>query len=150
MPERRLLNLLGEKRIIKLDDAQKESKLSNDEFKASIGALKKKAFIELKKEKIIFNANKEEISKRSPEEIFLDALPIKYDSLTPEQTYAFKNLENKKIPAGLNYNCIDHLRCEAKEKFSTFAPASLAQASRISGITPADITVLQIHLKKYC
>ena len=38
---------------------------------------------------------------------------------------------------------------EAKEKFSAFGPASLAQASRISGITPADITVLQIHLKKY-
>ena len=53
LPERRLLNLLNEKRILKLQEAQKLSKLSDDEFKASIGALKKKAMIELKNGKII-------------------------------------------------------------------------------------------------
>ena len=60
----------------------------------------------------------------------------------------FRTLENKKIPAELDYNSISHLRTEAKEKLSTFRPSTLAQASRISGITPADITVIQIHLKK--
>ncbi len=96
LPERRLLNLLNEKRILKLDEAQNQSKLSDNEFKASIGVLKKKALIELKKEKIIFNANKEEISKKSIEEIFLDSLPLDYDSLTPEQLFALDSLEKRK------------------------------------------------------
>jgi tRNA uridine 5-carboxymethylaminomethyl modification enzyme len=59
-----------------------------------------------------------------------------------------KTLESKKIPDDLDYNSILHLRSEAKEKLSAFGPGTLAQASRISGITPADITVIQIHLKK--
>jgi tRNA uridine 5-carboxymethylaminomethyl modification enzyme len=60
----------------------------------------------------------------------------------------FRALENKKIPADLDYNSIAHLRAEAKEKLSVFKPSTFGQASRISGITPADITVIQIHLKK--
>jgi tRNA uridine 5-carboxymethylaminomethyl modification enzyme len=60
----------------------------------------------------------------------------------------FKSLENKKIPEGLDYNDVAHLRSEAREKLSAFKPSTLAQASRISGITPADITVIQIYLKK--
>lgn len=60
----------------------------------------------------------------------------------------FKSLENKKIPEELDYNDVAHLRSEAREKLSAFKPGTLAQASRISGITPADITVIQIHLKK--
>jgi tRNA uridine 5-carboxymethylaminomethyl modification enzyme len=59
-----------------------------------------------------------------------------------------RTLEKKKIPEDLDYKSIVHLRPEAKEKLSTFRPGTLAQASRISGITPADITVIQIHLKK--
>jgi len=59
-----------------------------------------------------------------------------------------RTLESKNIPADLNYNDIPHLRAEAKEKLSAFKPSTLAQASRVSGITPADITVIQIHLKK--
>ena len=96
LPERRLLNLLDEKRIIPMKDAQKESKLSGDEFKVSLGVLKRKALIELKNGKIIFNASKEEISKKSLEEQFIDALPLDYDSLTPEQSFALKNLQNRR------------------------------------------------------
>ncbi|MHC4912880.1 MAG: hypothetical protein ACYTE5_07735 [Planctomycetota bacterium] len=48
-----------------------------------------------------------------------------------------------------DYDKITHLRTEAKEKMSTFRPHTLAQAFRIGGITPADITVIQIHLRKY-
>ena len=76
LPERRLLNLLDKKRILKLEEAAKESKLSEDEFKISLGVLKKKALIELKNEKIIFNAKKEEIAKKSLEETFLESLPL--------------------------------------------------------------------------
>ena len=59
-----------------------------------------------------------------------------------------RSLDNKRIPAGLDYAAITHLRAEAKEKLTAFQPATLGHASRIGGITPADITVLQVYLKK--
>ena len=96
LPERRLLHILDQKRILNFKDAQKQSKLTNDEFKASLGALKKKAMIELKNGKIILNASKEEISKKSLEEKFLESLPINYDSLSPEQTFALKTLQKRR------------------------------------------------------
>ncbi len=83
------------------------------------------------------------------EAVIIDA---KYEGyLTKQQRLVatLQTLENKKIPPNLDYNKIEHLRAEAKEKLSAFRPATLGQASRISGITPADITVMQIHLKKY-
>ncbi len=61
----------------------------------------------------------------------------------------FRKLGKMRIPADLDYSKIEHLRVEAKEKLSAFRPETFAQAGRISGITPADITVIQIHLKKY-
>ena len=57
-----------------------------------------------------------------------------------------QDLEARLIPEGLDYAAIQHLRAEAKEKLSAIAPRSLGQALRISGITPADVTVLAIHL----
>ena len=96
LPERRLLNLLNEKRIIALDEAKKEAKLSNDEFKVSIGVLKRKAMIELSKGNIILNANKQELAKKSLEEQFIENLPLKYDSLSPEQIYALNSLKSRK------------------------------------------------------
>ncbi len=81
--------------------------------------------------------------------VIIDA---KYDGYLAKQqrlVASFRNLDSKKIPLGLDYNQIAHLRAEAKEKLSAFRPATLAQASRIGGITPADITVIQIHLKKH-
>lgn len=96
LPERRLLNLLNEKHIVSLQDAQKESNLSDDEFKASIGALKRKALIELKNGKIILNANKLEISKKTLEEQFLETLPTDYATLAPEHQLALKNLQARK------------------------------------------------------
>jgi phenylalanyl-tRNA synthetase alpha chain len=96
LPERRLLSLLDEKKIIKLEDARKQSGLSEEEFKASLGSLKKKEFIELKNGKIVLSTKKEEISKKSQEEIFIESLPIDYDSLSPEQITTLKYLEKRK------------------------------------------------------
>jgi tRNA uridine 5-carboxymethylaminomethyl modification enzyme len=79
-------------------------------------------------------------------------IDAKYEGYLAKQNRlvtSLQSLENKKIPLDLDYNSIVHLRAEAKEKLSAFRPGTLAQASRISGITPADITVIQIHLKKY-
>src|SRR3990167_4276406 len=85
LPERRLLSLLNEKKILKLEEAQSQSKLSEEEFKASLGVLKNKELIELKNGKIVLNMGKEDIYRKSPEESFLEALPTEYDSLNPEQ-----------------------------------------------------------------
>ena len=79
------------------------------------------------------------------------AIDAKYEGYLlrqARQIASFRNLENIKLPADLNYQDVTHLRAEAKEKLSAFRPATLAQAGRIAGISPADITVLQIHMKK--
>jgi tRNA uridine 5-carboxymethylaminomethyl modification enzyme len=55
-------------------------------------------------------------------------------------------LADKRIPAGFDFESLDHLRAEAREKLCRVRPTDLAQASRISGITPADIALLLIHL----
>jgi len=96
LPERRLLSLINEKRILKLEDAQKQSGLSDDEFKVSLGSLKKKALIEINNEKIVLSARTEEISKKSLEELFIELLPIEYNLLKPEQLFALKSLEKRR------------------------------------------------------
>ena len=58
-----------------------------------------------------------------------------------------RRLEDKTIPADLDYRAIVQLRAEAREKFERVRPASIGQAGRISGINPADIATLLIHLK---
>ena len=96
LPERRLLSLLNEKKILKMDEAQSQSKLSEEEFRASLGVLKNKELIELKNGKIVLNMGKEDIYRKSPEESFLESLPIKYDSLNPEQITVLNSLEKRK------------------------------------------------------
>jgi len=60
----------------------------------------------------------------------------------------FKNLEKIKMPSGLNYSLIPSLSREIKEKLGNFKPLNLGQASRISGVTPAAISMLMVWLKK--
>ena len=96
LPERRLLNLLDDKRVIGLDDAQKQGGLSSEEFKASIGVLKQKALVEIRNGKVVLSANKEEVSKKTLEELFLESLPLNFNSLSPEQLYSLKSLQKRK------------------------------------------------------
>jgi tRNA uridine 5-carboxymethylaminomethyl modification enzyme len=80
------------------------------------------------------------------------AVDAKYDGYLARQERLVaqqRSLDSKKIPAGLDYAAIPHLRAEAKEKLMAFQPATLGHASRLSGITPADLTVLQVHLKRH-
>ena len=63
------------------------------------------------------------------------------------QVEHFKKLENKIIPESLDYNDINGLRKEATQKLSKFRPHSIGQASRISGVSPADISVLLVYLE---
>jgi len=60
----------------------------------------------------------------------------------------FKKLETKKLPEDIDYMSIDGIRIEAREKLNEFKPASVGQASRISGVSPADINVLLVYLER--
>ena len=76
---------------------------------------------------------------------------IKYDGYIRRQmrqVEQFKKLENKKIPEDINYDEIQSLRIEAKQKLNAIRPASIGQASRISGVSPADVSVLLVYLKQ--
>ncbi|HEB47052.1 MAG TPA: phenylalanine--tRNA ligase subunit alpha [Candidatus Pacearchaeota archaeon] len=96
LPERRFMDVLKEKRILGIKEMQKLALLSDEELKASIGILKKKSIIELKNQKIFLDANEEEISKKIPEEIFIESLPVNYESLSKEQEEVFKSLIKRK------------------------------------------------------
>ncbi len=76
-------------------------------------------------------------------------ISIKYEgyiSRQMRQVQQFKKLENKKIPADLNYDEVTSLRLEAVQKLKEYRPESIGQASRISGVSPADISVLLVYL----
>ena len=75
---------------------------------------------------------------------------IKYDGYIKRQqnqVEQFRKLEKKLIPADIDYNEIQSLRIEAKQKLTEMRPASIGQASRISGVSPADISVLLVYLE---
>jgi len=65
-----------------------------------------------------------------------------------QQVEKFKKLENRKLSSNIDYSQIDGLRIEAMQKLNAMKPASIGQASRISGVSPADINVLLIQLEK--
>lgn len=74
---------------------------------------------------------------------------IKYDGYIKRQqrqVEQFKKLEKRRIPEGIDYEQIPSLRIEAKQKLSQIRPLSIGQASRISGVSPADISVLLVYL----
>ena len=76
-------------------------------------------------------------------------ISIKYEgyiSRQMRQVQQFKKLENKKIPADLNYDEVSSLRLEAVQKLKEYRPESIGQATRISGVSPADISVLLVYL----
>ncbi len=76
---------------------------------------------------------------------------LKYEGYLKKQAQAIKDaqrMEEKTLPKDLDYMSIDGLRIEARQKLDEVKPLTLAQASRISGVTPADVTVLILYLRK--
>lgn len=93
--------------------------------------------------------DRDKIGKLAPEIIEQINIAIKYDgyiSRQKQQVEHFRKMEKKLIPADLNYDDVSNLRKEARQKLSAIRPASLGQASRISGVSPADVSVLMIYL----
>ena len=77
---------------------------------------------------------------------------VKYDGYIKrqqEQVDQAGKLEKFKIPENIDYNTIDHISTETKEKLSKIRPKNLAQASRIGGVKPADISILMVMLDKH-
>ena len=91
--------------------------------------------------------NRPELTKKEREEVEIQIKYKGYISLENAQVEKFKKLENKKLPKDINYSDIKGLRLEARQKLDKVKPMSVGQASRISGVSPADISVLLIYLE---
>ena len=77
-------------------------------------------------------------------------IAVKYEGYIErqiKQVEEFKRLEKKKIPENFDYDTVPSLRIEARQKLKQFRPASIGQASRISGVSPADLTVLLVFME---
>ena len=82
---------------------------------------------------------------------FILPLNFKYDGYIArqiKQVEQFKKLEKKRLPQNFDYNTISGLRIEAQQKLNLYQPSSIGQASRISGVTPADTSVLLVYLEQ--
>ena len=85
-------------------------------------------------------------SKQALEQVEIDVKYEGYIAKEKEQIEQFNKMENKKLPDDINYDEISGLRIEARQKLNKIKPQNLGQASRISGVSPADITVLIVYL----
>ncbi len=77
---------------------------------------------------------------------------IKYDGYIKrqiKQVESFKKLESKKLEKDFDYDAVSGLRIEARQKLKLYQPVSIGQASRISGVSPADLSVLLVYMEQY-
>ncbi|MCM2271635.1 MAG: tRNA uridine-5-carboxymethylaminomethyl(34) synthesis enzyme MnmG [candidate division Zixibacteria bacterium] len=94
----------------------------------------------------------ESVTSSSPEILERAAITIKYQGYIDKQAREiaqFKKLEHERIPEEFSYQVVTGLRNEAREKFARYRPGSIGQAGRIEGITPGDVAVLSVHLKRF-
>ena len=88
------------------------------------------------------------LSKQEIEEVEIQIKYEGYLKLQDAQVEKFKKLENKKLSESIDYNELKGLSLEARQKLSKIKPLSIGQASRISGVSPADVSVLLIYLEQ--
>ncbi len=114
----------------------------------SLAELIKRPELNYENIKIIDNDRKE-LPYTVREEVNIE---IKYEGYIKRQlaqVESFKKLENKKIPSNIDYNSINNLRLEARQKLTKIKPVNVGMASRISGVSPADISVLLIYIESF-
>jgi len=95
-----------------------------------------------------FDANRPELPEAVTQEVEIQVKYAGYLARQEKQVAEFKKEEARLLPEDLNYEAISGLRLEARQKLSEIRPVSLGQASRISGVSPADIAVLLIYLEQ--
>ena len=88
------------------------------------------------------------LTREEAEEVEIQVKYAGYIKMQEAQVEKFKKLENKKLSSEINYEEIKGLRLEARQKLNKIKPLSVGQASRISGVSPADISVLLIYLEQ--
>ncbi len=91
--------------------------------------------------------------KPLPDDVIFEVeINIKYEGYIKrqqQQVQQFKKLEGRRIPEQIDYDDVPSLRIEARQKLSKIRPSNVGQASRISGVSPADISVLLVYLEHY-
>ena len=93
--------------------------------------------------------NRPELDKQVQNEVEIMVKYEGYIEMQKKQVESFKKMEKKLLPEDINYEEIKGLRLEARQKLNKIKPYSVGQASRISGVSPADISVLLIFLEQY-
>jgi len=88
------------------------------------------------------------LSPEAREQVEIEAKYAGYLARQEREVQRARRMEDRIIPAGLDYAAVPHLRAEAREKLARIRPRSLGQAARIAGIGPADLSVLLIHLAR--
>ena len=94
------------------------------------------------------DSGRPELTEEEKEQVDLQIKYEGYIKIQLEQVEAMRKLESKKIPEDIDYNKVKSLRLEAAEKLNKIRPLSVGQASRISGVNPADINVLLVYLSQ--
>ena len=82
------------------------------------------------------------------EQVEINAKYQGYINKALKEVEKLERMEEKQIPDDINYDLVTNLASEAKQKLSNIRPKTIAQASRISGVNPVDISVLTVYLKK--
>jgi len=128
----------------------------NDHFRENSSSIKQSSTIndlvkrpELNLQELLSLVSKNAYSKNAINEVEFNLKYSGYVERQKAQINKFKKSENKIIPEFIDYQSIKALSAEAIEKLSRIRPSNLGQASRISGVSPADLSVLIIFLEKY-
>ena len=147
-----------ENEVERLKNLQITNKKENNEFLVSLNSTELKkpiSMYELVKRPELDYFMLTEIDEKRPELSYDTAeqvnINIKYEGYLKrqqQQVAQFKKLEKKKLDPDFDYSTVNSLRREAVQKLNLYKPASIGQASRISGVSPADISVLLVHLEQ--
>ena len=148
-----------EEEIIRLKNTVIGAAKDNQDFLEEHGSASLKTGTNLAELMCRPELNYEMLGKIDPKRIPLPAdvieqveIEVKYEGYIERQTRQveqYKKMEKKRIPADLDYNDISSLRLEARQKLIDYKPVSVGQASRISGVSPADISVLLVYLEHF-
>ena len=89
-----------------------------------------------------------ELSRQEKEEVEIQIKYEGYIKLQEAQVEKFKKLETKLLPEDVDYETLKGISLEGRQKLNKFKPRSIGQASRISGVSPADVSVLLVYLQQ--
>jgi tRNA uridine 5-carboxymethylaminomethyl modification enzyme len=141
LPERNYLRFREKQRSIEAEIARLEKARVGSQTMAQL----------LRRPEISYNNLESKDLSLSEEVVKQVEIVLKYEGYVARQeaeVARFKNLEDKRIPDSFDYTTVPSLRMEARQKFISIRPATIGQASRISGVSPADIGILMVWLKR--